>query len=117
MATLARVAALVGLLALGALTAVASVALHQLWWGLLLGVAAPAAALVALPTGWWARLPFAVGWVAMVGYLTVPRPEGDYVIGDGLAGYVLLAAAMAFLIGALVTLPRWGPRGSVPTGT
>jgi len=116
-ATLARVAALVALLALGALTAVASVALHQLWWGLLLAVAAPAAVLAALPPGWWARLPFAVGWIAMVGYLTVPRPEGDYVIGDGLAGYVLLAAAMAFLIGALVTLPRRGARGPVPTGT
>jgi hypothetical protein len=51
-------------------------------------------------------VPFALGWVAMIGYLSMPRPEGDFVIADGLAGYVLLAAAMAFLVSALVTLPH-----------
>ncbi|WP_244931909.1 hypothetical protein [Nocardioides sp. W7] len=117
MSTLTRLAVLPGCLALGVVTAVGSVALHQLWWGLVLAVAAPAATLMALPPGWWVRLPFALGWVATVGYLTVPRPEGDYVIADGAAGYVLLAAAMAFLVSGLVTLPRRGAPGPVPAGT
>lgn len=94
------------LLLLGAAAGLASVALHQLAWGLVLGVLAPAAALVALPPGWWSRLPFAFGWVGMVGYLTVPRPEGDFVIADGVEGYLLLAAAFGFLVAALATLPR-----------
>ncbi|SDD46249.1 DUF6113 family protein [Nocardioides lianchengensis] len=108
MRVLVRLVSLAGCLLVGAATGLASVALHQLWWGLVLGVLAPAAALVALPPGWTSRLPFALGWIAMVGYLTVPRPEGDFVIGNGLAGYVLLAAAMAFLVAGLVTLPRRG---------
>ena len=109
MPTTARVALLPGLLVLGAVTGVASVALHQHGWGLLLGVLAPAATLAALPPGWWSRLPFALGWVAMIGYLTMPRPEGDFVIADGTAGYVLLVAACVFLVAGLVTLPRREP--------
>lgn len=108
MPTAARAALLPVLLLLGAVTGIASVALHQWWWGLLLGVVAPGVSLIALPAGWWARLPFALGWVAMVGYLTSPRPEGDFVIPDGTAGYVLLVAAVAFLVSGLVTLPRRG---------
>ena len=38
--------------------------------------------------GWWSRLAFVVGWVAMVGWLTVPRrPEGDYLISQDWQGY------------------------------
>lgn len=106
-----RLLVLPGCLLLGAVAGIASVALHPLWWGLLLGVLAPGMTLVALPPGWWARLPFALGWVAMIGYLTVPRPEGDYVIGDGAAGYALLIAACAFLAAGLLTLPRRGAPG------
>jgi hypothetical protein len=102
------------LLPLGAVTGLASVALHQYWWGLALGVVTPLLALVALPAGWWSRLPFALGWVAMIGYLTIPRPEGDYVIGDDTAGYALLVVACVFLVAGLVTLPRRGTRGPVP---
>jgi hypothetical protein len=100
-----RVVLLPAYAAAGALTGIASVALHQRWWGLLLGLVAPAVTLVALHPG-WARLPFALGWVAMIGYLSMPHPAGGFVIADGLAGYVLLAAAMAFLVSALVTLPH-----------
>lgn len=108
MPTVLRVLLLPAYVVGGALAGLASVALHQLWWGLLLGVLAPAVALVALTPG-WGRLPFALGWIAMVGYLTVPRPEGDFVIGDGVAGYALIAAAMAFLVSGLVTIPRRAP--------
>lgn len=89
----------------GAVTAIASVALHPYWWGLALGVAAPAVTMAALAPG-WGRLPFALGWIAMLAYLTIPRPEGDFVVGDDTSGYTLIAAAMAFLVASLVTLPR-----------
>lgn len=102
----ARACVAPALLLLGAATGIASVALHQRWWGLLLGVAAPLATAVALPPGWWARVPFAAGWVAMIGYLMMPRPEGDFVVADGVEGYVLLAVAMVLIVSGLVTLPR-----------
>lgn len=115
MPTTARVLLLPSHLVGGAVVGVASVALHQLWWGLLLGIVAPGVTLVALTPG-WGRLPFALGWIAVVGYLTVPRPEGDFVIGDGVAGYALIAAAMVFLVSGLVTIPRGRPdRGRTPT--
>lgn len=114
MPTLARAPLALALLLLGALTGIASVAVHQWWWGLPLGVAAPVATAVALPAGWWSRLPFSLGWVVMVGYLTIPRPEGDFVIPDGTAGYVLLVVAMVLLVSGLVTLPRRAPRTPEP---
>jgi hypothetical protein len=107
--TVLRAPLAVALLVLGAAAGIASVALHQRWWGLLLGVAAPLATAVALPPGWWARLAFSAGWVAMIGYLMMPRPEGDYLVADGAAGYVLLAAAMVLIVAGLVTLPRRAP--------
>ena len=109
MPVLARVAAAVALLLLGAATGIASVALHQRWWGLLLGVAASLATAVALPPGWWGRLPFSAGWIAMLGYLMMPRPEGDFLVADGIEGYVLLAAGMVLVVSAVVTLPRRAP--------
>lgn len=115
MPTAVRVLLLPVLLLLGAVTGIASVAVHQWWWGLLLGVVAPTLVAVALPAGWWSRLPFALGWVAMVGYLTAPRPEGDFVIPDGTGGYVLLIAAVALLVSGLVTLPRRGTTGPSTT--
>lgn len=106
MPLLARVPLALAVLLLGAAAGVASVALHQHWWGMLLGVAAPLATAVALPPGWSTRLAFSAGWVAMIGYLMMPRPEGDFVVAEGTAGYVLLVAAMVLLVSGVVTLPR-----------
>ena len=100
-----RLLAAAGLLLAGAVTGVATVALHQLWWGLALGIAAVLAAVVALPPGWWSRLAFAVGFVVMVGWLTVPRSEGDYVVSQDVQGYAVLVLGVVALVGALVTLP------------
>ncbi len=102
------------LLAAGLASGVATVALHALGWGLALAVAAVAVTLYALPAGWWSRLPFALGWVGMVGWLVAPRPEGDYAIGSDLAGYTLIAVALVVLVLALVTLPRPGSARRVP---
>ena len=106
-----RFLAAVGLLLGGAVTAVATVALHELVWGFVLAAAATSVTVAALPTGWWSRLAFVVGWVAMVGWLTVPRPEGDYLISQDWQGYAVLGLGMVLLVVGLATLPR--PRGRV----
>ncbi|MET0525800.1 MAG: DUF6113 family protein [Nocardioides sp.] len=110
-----RVLAAVGALVLGLVVGLSSVALHHHWWGLALAVTATSTAAYALPAGWWARMPFAVGWVAMVGYLALPRDEGDYVIADDVPGYVLLGYAVALLVASMVTLqPIRGRNTTLP---
>jgi hypothetical protein len=101
---------------LGAATTVAAVAVHGRWWGLLLALAATAAALAALPPG-SPRFGYAVGWAAMLGYLLVPRGEGDYVVAQDTGGYVLLVTALVVVVAAIVTLPRPGMPGPHPTAT
>ena len=110
-----RVLAAVGLLLAGAATGVATVALHQLSWGLPLALAATAAAVVALPPGWWSRLAFVAGWDAMVGWLTLPRSEGDYLISQDVPGYTVLGAALVLLVVGIATLPRPARRDAPPT--
>lgn len=100
--------AALGLLLAGAVTGVATVAVHELWWGLLLGSAATAAAVRALRPGWWSRLAFVVGWVGSVGWLTVPRAEGDYVVSQDAAGYAVLGLGLVLLVVGVATLPRPG---------
>jgi hypothetical protein len=101
-----KVLGALGLLVAGAATGIAAVALHSAAWGLLLGVLASGAALVALPAGWWARTSYGLGWVAMVGYLSSRRGEGDYVISSDGPGYVLLGFAAVVLVVSVATLPR-----------
>jgi hypothetical protein len=103
-----RALAAVGLLVAGAATGVAAVALHEIGWGLVLGFAATFAAVLAVPPGWWSRLPLAAGWVGVVGWLSVPRAEGDYLIASDAPGYGLLAAGLVLLVVAVATLPRPG---------
>ena len=105
-----RLLAALVLLVLGVGTGLASVALHEFWWGLLLGVVATLATLVWLPPGWWSRLPFALAWAGLVGSVISPRPEGDYAIRQDLPGYVLLGIAVLALGFAVATLPRPGSR-------
>jgi hypothetical protein len=99
------------LLVAGAATGLAAVALHEIWWGFLLAVAATVAAMLAIAPGVLTRLPFALGWVALVGWMTPRRDEGDYVVSSDLAGYALLGFGWLVLMFALVTLRR-GRRGT-----
>jgi hypothetical protein len=100
---------------LGLVVGLSSVALHHYWWGLLLAIAATSTAAYALPAGWWARMPYAVGWGAMVGYLALPRDEGDYAIASDAQGYVLLGFAVALVVASMVTLqPIRGRNTTVP---
>jgi len=93
-----------GAFLLGLVVALSSVALHQRWWGLPLAIAATATTAYALPPGWWGRMSFALGWVAMVGYLAFPKGEGDYAVSSDAPGYLLLGFAVALLVAATVTL-------------
>lgn len=101
-----RLLAALALLVAGAVTGLATVAVHDRWWGLALAVAATAAVLVALPPGWWSRLSFALGWVGFIAWIANPRPEGDYAIGQDVEGYLLLVVAFVVLVFGVVTLPR-----------
>jgi hypothetical protein len=107
-----RVLVAIALLALGAATGIATVFVHRMTWGLALGIAATAVTAYALPPGWSTRLPFVLGWVAMVGWLTIPRAEGDYLVSSDWRGYTLLGFGMVLLVTGLATLPR--PRGRAP---
>jgi hypothetical protein len=95
-----------GTFVLGLVVGLSSVALHHYWWGLLLAIAASATTAYALPARWWARLPFAIGWVAMPGYLALPRDGGGFAIAGEVQGYALLGFAVALLVAAMVTLPN-----------
>ena len=95
-----------GLLLVGAATAIATVALHQIWWGFVLAFAATFTTAFALPPGWWTRLAFVVGWAVMVGWLTLPRDEGDYLVSSDLAGYSLLGLGLVLVMFGVATLPR-----------
>lgn len=101
-----RVLVALSLLLLGAATGVATVFVHRTAWGLALALAATALTAYALPPGWSTRLPFVLGWVAMVGWMTVPRPEGDYLVSQNWQGYTMLGVGMVLLVAGLATLPR-----------
>lgn len=107
-----RALAAAGLFVAGAAVGLAAVAVHELWWGLPLAAVACAASLVALPARWWARPPSAVGFAALVGYVSVPRAEGDYVISSDVRGYALLSLTFVLLVAGIATLPR--PRRERP---
>ncbi|MDQ4051503.1 MAG: DUF6113 family protein [Actinomycetota bacterium] len=110
-----RVALVGGLLCTGLVVGVASVAVHNTWWGLPLALAATAATAYALPGGWTRRAPFVLGWSAVVAALALPRPEGDFVIAGDVNGYVLLGFGLVLLVAGLVTLPP--PRPGTPVDT
>jgi hypothetical protein len=101
------------LLVAGAATALATVALHPLGWGFLLGAVATLAALVAVGAGWSTRLAFGLGWVGFIAWITPTRAEGDFAISSDPAGYALIALALVVLVYSVATLPR--PRRGGPS--
>ena len=104
----ARVLLALCLLGVGAMSAVAAVAVHGWWWGLGLATTAVLAALLALGPGWSTRLPFAVGFVGVVALLALNRPEGDFVLAADAEGYLMLLLTLVVAAFAIGTLPRPG---------
>jgi hypothetical protein len=100
-----RALAAAGLLVAGLAVGLASVAVHATWWGLPLALVTTAVTAYAARGGWIARLPFVLGWALVVGWLSVPRAEGDFVIASDLSGYVLLGFGLALVVAAVATLP------------
>ena len=105
-----RLVAALGLLVVGAVTGIATVAVHEMAGWLALATVATLLTAFALPPGWWSRLAFVLGWVPMVGWLAVPRPEGDYVISEDWQGYAVLGLGLLLLVVGIATLPRPTPR-------
>lgn len=100
------------LLAVGGISAVATVAVHGRWWGLGLAVATVGVTLVAVGAGWSTRLAFAAGFALVVIRLAITRPEGDYVVAANAQGYLVLLLTLAIVAFAVATLPR--PSRKVP---
>ena len=93
------------LLPVGAVTGIASLAVHDKSWAwFLLAVAAPLVTVVALPGG-WPRVGFGFGWVGMLMVALLGRPEGDYVVTSTARGYTLLGIGLALLMLVIVTVP------------
>lgn len=100
-----RVVTALGLLLAGAVTGLASVALHHRWWGLLLAVVTTITVLLVLRPRGWDRLAFGLGWAGLVGWLVVPRPEGDFAVGTDPAGLSLLGLWFVVVVLTLSTGP------------
>ncbi len=109
--TVRRIAGALALFLAGGVTALASVAAHELWWGLPLAAAAIAGTFVWIGRGWLTRLPFALGYVGVVLVAIDTRPEGDFVVASSTRGYLLLLLTLLVLVVAVVTLP---PPGRAP---
>lgn len=97
--------ALLALIA-GMMTSLSLVALHGRWWGMVLGLAATAAALVATPRVWWGRPAFCLGWIAVIVLVLPGRAEGDYALASSASGYLVLVSALGVLVWGLATMPR-----------
>ena len=93
----------------GAAVGLAAVAVHPLWWGLLLATAASVVALLAVPAG-LRRVGFAAGWLLPFVLVLSPRPEGDFVVQGSVGGYAFLGLGLVVLSLTIATLPRPGGR-------
>ena len=98
------IAVALALVLAGAVVGAAAILTHARAVGLALGVVASLSACLALPSGWRTRLAFVVGWDLMLGYVLIPRPEGDYLISGDARGYTLLGLGLVLLLIAIVTL-------------
>ncbi len=104
------------LAAVGAATATAVVLVHPLWWGLLLGAAATLATAWALPRSWWARPPWALAWVVVLGVVLESSPGSGYLVAQDVAGYLLLGLGLVVVVLVVsdVTTLVLRPRGAGP---
>ena len=93
----------------GAAIGLAAVALHALWWGLLLAAAASLTVVWAMPPRFWTLPPYALGWWVPFLVAWKGRPEGDYAVESSPYGYALLVLAVAVLASAMVVATLRAP--------
>lgn len=107
-----------GAFVLGALVSVGSVMVHRraidgVPTGLILVVVTTLMLARALRDRGDGRLAstYAFGWLVVLGYFLLGRPEGDYVIASDLRGYGLLVTGLVMVVVAIVSLgaPRRRP--------
>ena len=116
-----RAARYAGMLLLGALVGLASVAVHRV---ALLGL--PAGVLLAvvatLGTAWHVRrggvprsaATYCLGWVAVVGIVLNGRAEGDYAVAGDLPGYTLMGTGFLLVAFGVASLAGPGRRHPSP---
>jgi len=95
-------------LVLGGAVGLASLLVHRDAFplGLLLAVA------TTLALSWWlvrstrprTGASYSLGWLAVLTVAVLGRPEGDFVVAYDVAGYTLLACALAEVAAAVVSL-------------
>ncbi len=103
-------------LLLGALVALASVAVHRSAFplGLLLAVVTT----YAVP--WWllrstrprTAATYVAGWLVVFGFVVTGRPEGDYAIAQDVKGLTLMLAGLGLVVVGVVSLTRTRPSGT-----
>ena len=104
----------VGALLLGAAVAVASLAVHR---DPLAGLPAGLVfvAVVSLYVGWVLRqvtptgrvaVSYCVGWLAVLGYVLLGRPEGDFLVAADLEGYGLIVVGLLVVVVLVSSLAR-----------
>ena len=109
-----------GALLLGAVVALASVAVHRdaagpLPWGLVLALGATFAvpwALAGVPGQRRLVTSYALGWVVLLGLVVTGRPEGDYAVAGDLPGYALMTAGLVLVVLGLAALPARGAQSA-----
>lgn len=101
------------LVVVGAGGGLAAALVHEWWWGLALGLGAAALTTIALPAGGW-RFSFMLGWFGAIGYVVLPRAEGDYLIPSSVSGYGILGGSFVLFLIALATVPNRRPRREDP---
>ncbi len=102
--------------AVGAVTGLCSVAVHDTRWGLPLLTLASLAGLLALPARWSARPPFALAWSLVVVLAVRGRPEGDAPVDADGAGWLLVLLAGVLPMLAILTTSWRGRRGPIRGG-
>ena len=90
----------------GAASGLAAVAVHSTAWGWPLAVGCVLVVAGALPPSWWGRPVFCAAWAATVFALSMPRPDGDYLVSGDVAGYGLLLVAVVVVLIGLTALVR-----------
>lgn len=101
-----------GALVLGALTALAAIAVHRsgpLWLGVAVMASFGAALLLRSTSRPRLAASYCLGWLVVFGIAVVGRPEGDYALASDLAGYSLTVLAFVLVVLGVTALPGRRP--------